>query len=58
MRRALTFLATASVVIGATVFIASPAHAHGYISSPPSRQAMCAQPFASREGPRASIANR
>ncbi|WP_182883544.1 lytic polysaccharide monooxygenase [Microbispora sp. H10949] len=43
MRRALTFLATASVVIGATVFIASPAQAHGYISSPPSRQAMCAQ---------------
>ncbi|MFC4588473.1 lytic polysaccharide monooxygenase auxiliary activity family 9 protein [Sphaerisporangium corydalis] len=43
MRRTLTFLATAVLAIGATVFIASPAMAHGYISSPPSRQAMCAQ---------------
>ncbi len=43
MRRTLTFLATATIGIGATVFIASPAQAHGYISSPASRQAMCAQ---------------
>ncbi|WP_433256808.1 lytic polysaccharide monooxygenase [Streptosporangium sp. CA-135522] len=43
MRRAITFLSTAIIAIAATVFIASPAHAHGYISSPPSRQAMCAQ---------------
>ncbi|MBX6385128.1 MAG: lytic polysaccharide monooxygenase [Microbispora sp.] len=43
MRRTLTFLATAAIVTGATVFVASPAQAHGYVSSPPSRQAMCAQ---------------
>ncbi|WP_051751962.1 lytic polysaccharide monooxygenase auxiliary activity family 9 protein [Streptosporangium amethystogenes] len=43
MRRTVTFLATAIIAIAATVFIASPASAHGYISSPPSRQAMCAQ---------------
>ncbi|MER5325624.1 lytic polysaccharide monooxygenase [Streptosporangium roseum] len=43
MRRTINFLAAAIIAIGATVFIATPAHAHGYISSPPSRQAMCAQ---------------
>ncbi|GAA3036400.1 MULTISPECIES: lytic polysaccharide monooxygenase auxiliary activity family 9 protein [Streptosporangium] len=43
MRRTLTFLATAIIAIASTVVIASPANAHGYISSPPSRQAMCAQ---------------
>ncbi|MCW2880531.1 MAG: hypothetical protein JWQ95_4631 [Sphaerisporangium sp.] len=43
MRRTITFLTTAIIAIGATLFIASPAQAHGYISSPPSRQAMCAQ---------------
>ncbi|GGO29356.1 lytic polysaccharide monooxygenase [Microbispora bryophytorum] len=43
MRRTLTFLATAIIGIGATLFVAAPAQAHGYISSPASRQAMCAQ---------------
>ncbi|MEU7913594.1 lytic polysaccharide monooxygenase [Microbispora bryophytorum] len=43
MRRTLTFLAAAIIGIGATLFIAAPAQAHGYISSPASRQAMCAQ---------------
>ncbi|ETK30884.1 cellulose-binding protein [Microbispora sp. ATCC PTA-5024] len=39
----MTFIASAVLAIGAAVFIASPAQAHGYINSPPSRQAMCAQ---------------
>jgi predicted carbohydrate-binding protein with CBM5 and CBM33 domain len=43
MRRVIILLATAMVTIATTVFIAAPAQAHGYISSPPSRQAMCAQ---------------
>ncbi|MCG5214188.1 lytic polysaccharide monooxygenase [Streptosporangium soli] len=43
MRRTITFLSLAILAIGASVFIASPAMAHGYISSPPSRQANCAQ---------------
>ncbi|WP_405149918.1 lytic polysaccharide monooxygenase [Sphaerisporangium sp. NBC_01403] len=43
MRRTITFLAAAVLAIGASVFVASPALAHGYISSPASRQAMCAQ---------------
>ncbi|MEV6980932.1 lytic polysaccharide monooxygenase [Sphaerisporangium sp. NPDC051017] len=43
MRRTIMFTATALLTAGATVFAASPALAHGYISSPPSRQAFCAQ---------------
>ncbi|MFF3444871.1 lytic polysaccharide monooxygenase [Streptosporangium sp. NPDC002721] len=43
MRRTVTFLAMAIIAVASTVFVASPANAHGYISSPPSRQAMCAQ---------------
>ncbi|GGL28499.1 lytic polysaccharide monooxygenase [Planomonospora parontospora] len=43
MRRTATLLTMAAVSFGATVFAASPALAHGYVSSPPSRQAMCAQ---------------
>ncbi|MEV6981777.1 lytic polysaccharide monooxygenase auxiliary activity family 9 protein [Sphaerisporangium sp. NPDC051017] len=31
------------MAIGVTVFVTTPAYAHGYISSPPSRQANCAQ---------------
>ncbi|GII85128.1 hypothetical protein Ssi03_31180 [Sphaerisporangium siamense] len=43
MRRMITLSAAAVMAIGATVFVASPANAHGYISSPPSRQANCAR---------------
>ncbi|GIN01478.1 lytic polysaccharide monooxygenase [Planomonospora venezuelensis] len=43
MRRTATLAATAALAFGATVFTATPASAHGYVSSPPSRQAFCAQ---------------
>ncbi|MDF5752114.1 lytic polysaccharide monooxygenase [Spongiactinospora sp. TRM90649] len=42
MRKLITFLATAVVTAATVVFIAPPASAHGYVSSPPSRQANCA----------------
>ncbi|WP_283138419.1 lytic polysaccharide monooxygenase [Rhizohabitans arisaemae] len=51
MRRTITLLAAGILAVGATVFIASPAQAHGYISSPPSRQAMCAQGRVANCGP-------
>jgi chitin-binding protein len=34
---------TVAAVLTSVFFVISPAQAHGYISSPPSRQAMCAQ---------------
>lgn len=44
MRRSLlTTALTASFTLVATVLVAAPASAHGYISSPPSRQALCAR---------------
>ena len=43
MRRTLTLLAAAVITIAATVFVAGPALAHGYVNAPPSRQAFCAQ---------------
>ncbi|GAA3817082.1 lytic polysaccharide monooxygenase [Sphaerisporangium flaviroseum] len=43
MRRTIMVVSTALLTAGVTVLAASPAFAHGYISSPPSRQAMCAQ---------------
>jgi predicted carbohydrate-binding protein with CBM5 and CBM33 domain len=43
MRRLLTLALATVVAVGASVFAAvAPAAAHGYISSPPSRQANCA----------------
>lgn len=42
MRKRVTLPIAVSAAI-ASVFIAGPAQAHGYISSPPSRQALCAQ---------------
>ena len=42
MRKRVT-LPIAVIAAVASVFIAGPAQAHGYISSPPSRQALCAQ---------------
>ncbi|MEU8272566.1 lytic polysaccharide monooxygenase [Sphaerisporangium sp. NPDC049002] len=43
MRKTIMVVATALLTAGITVFAASPALAHGYVSSPPSRQALCAQ---------------
>ncbi|MBG0832599.1 lytic polysaccharide monooxygenase [Planomonospora sp. ID67723] len=43
MRRTIMVAVMALVTLGATVLTAAPALAHGYVSSPPSRQAMCAQ---------------
>ncbi|MFK3981312.1 lytic polysaccharide monooxygenase [Micromonospora sp. NPDC050397] len=42
-RTALLSLMSAAAVIASTLVVAAPAQAHGYISSPPSRQANCAQ---------------
>jgi predicted carbohydrate-binding protein with CBM5 and CBM33 domain len=43
MHRRVTLAAlTVTAVIG-SLLVASPASAHGYVSSPPSRQALCAQ---------------
>ncbi|RKR90021.1 putative carbohydrate-binding protein with CBM5 and CBM33 domain [Micromonospora pisi] len=41
-RSALLSLMSAAAVIASTLVVATPAQAHGYISSPPSRQANCA----------------
>ncbi|MGP3932243.1 lytic polysaccharide monooxygenase [Nonomuraea sp. KM88] len=43
MRRTLTLLAVVVVAFATTVFNTAPAFAHGYVNSPPSRQANCAQ---------------
>ena len=42
MRRALTYPLVALGAAASTVVVASPALAHGYVSAPPSRQALCA----------------
>ncbi len=43
MRRTTTLLSASMLAMVTTVFMATPAEAHGYISNPPSRQALCAQ---------------
>ncbi|MFC4011553.1 lytic polysaccharide monooxygenase auxiliary activity family 9 protein [Nonomuraea purpurea] len=43
MRRTLTLVAVAVIAIATTIFNTAPAFAHGYVNSPPSRQANCAQ---------------
>src|SRR5687768_8289336 len=43
MRRLFALLAVALMGAAGSLFITSPASAHGYVSSPPSRQALCAQ---------------
>ncbi|GAA3076572.1 lytic polysaccharide monooxygenase [Streptosporangium carneum] len=43
MRRTISVLSAAVIAIATVVFTATPALAHGYITSPPSRQALCAQ---------------
>jgi len=42
MRRAITYPLVALGAAASTVVVASPALAHGYVSAPPSRQALCA----------------
>src|SRR5918996_2076174 len=44
MRRRISLAALTVAAVVASLFVAvAPAQAHGYVSSPPSRQAMCAQ---------------
>ncbi|RVX47439.1 chitin-binding protein [Nonomuraea polychroma] len=43
MRRMLTLAAVVVIAVATTVFNTTPAFAHGYVNSPPSRQANCAQ---------------
>lgn len=43
MRKLLALLAVAVAGAAGSLLAASPAAAHGYVSSPPSRQALCAQ---------------
>ena len=44
MRRRITLPLLSAATLGASLFVAvAPASAHGYISSPPSRQANCAR---------------
>lgn len=51
MRRTITLpLLSAGAILG-SLLVATPAQAHGYISSPPSRQAMCAQGRVANCGP-------
>ncbi|GID94959.1 lytic polysaccharide monooxygenase [Amorphoplanes digitatis] len=42
MRRSIAYPLVALGAVGSTLFVAAPALAHGYVSSPPSRQALCA----------------
>ena len=42
MRRLIAYPLAAIGAIGSTLAVASPALAHGYVSAPPSRQALCA----------------
>lgn len=43
MRRRMTIPLVAAGAVAATLTVAAPAQAHGYVSAPPSRQALCAQ---------------
>jgi chitin-binding protein len=43
MRRKIAYpLVALGVTVGSSLAVASPALAHGYVSTPPSRQALCA----------------
>ncbi|WP_395104118.1 lytic polysaccharide monooxygenase [Actinomadura sp. SCN-SB] len=43
MRRSIAYPLAVATAAGSMVVVAGPASAHGYVSSPPSRQALCAQ---------------
>ncbi|NRQ34786.1 cellulose-binding protein [Nonomuraea sp. NN258] len=51
MRRLLTLIAVVVIAVATTLFNTTPAFAHGYVNSPPSRQANCAQGKVSNCGP-------
>nr|MDT0657180.1 lytic polysaccharide monooxygenase [Micromonospora sp. DSM 115978] len=51
MRRRITLPVLSAGAILGTLLVATPAQAHGYILSPPSRQAMCAQGRVANCGP-------
>ncbi|MBE1533670.1 lytic polysaccharide monooxygenase [Actinomadura algeriensis] len=51
MRRFVAYPLAGLAAVGSTLFVASPASAHGYVSSPPSRQALCAKGTVSGCGP-------
>jgi chitin-binding protein len=52
MRRKIAYpLVALGVTAGSTLAVASPALAHGYVSSPPSRQALCASGAVANCGP-------
>lgn len=51
MRRFVAYPLAGLAAVGSTLFVASPASAHGYVSSPPSRQALCATGTVSGCGP-------
>ncbi|MFE9105555.1 lytic polysaccharide monooxygenase [Actinomadura geliboluensis] len=42
MRRSVAYPLAAAAAVAAPVLVAAPASAHGYVSAPPSRQALCA----------------
>ena len=43
MRRRVTVPVLAAGAVVSSLAVAAPAQAHGYVSGPPSRQALCAQ---------------
>jgi chitin-binding protein len=51
MRRSIAYPLVALGAIGSTLVVASPALAHGYVSAPPSRQALCASRAVADCGP-------
>ncbi|MEV4636380.1 lytic polysaccharide monooxygenase [Actinoplanes sp. NPDC049548] len=51
MRRTIAYPLVALGVVGATLAVGGPAQAHGYISDPPSRQALCKQGAVPNCGP-------
>src|SRR5690349_19200659 len=51
MRRTITYPLVALGVLGSSLAVASPALAHGYVSTPPSRQALCASGAVADCGP-------
>ncbi|HET6531375.1 MAG TPA: lytic polysaccharide monooxygenase [Actinoplanes sp.] len=51
MRRAIAYPLAALGAVASTMAVASPALAHGYVSAPPSRQALCATGAVANCGP-------
>ena len=51
MRRSIAYPLVALGALGSTLVVASPALAHGYVSAPPSRQALCASRAVADCGP-------